>query len=325
MAPVVVDADDQPRYRYNRAWIDLAGRRLHGEVPADVRAACDALDAALERGTAVVGSPGSRRGAVRRQRPGAAPPRRVRRPRRRAPVASSGASGSAARSRTRSTFRSSIGARWTSTTPRRRPRSGPRPARGSKRTPSRRASPTTSPPATSPGPRCPTTTSSAAGGGRARCTTAGGPASPGPRRSAGGAATPIQEAIFARSRRAFGVTIGAVRGRHRHGRADAAAARHPEQQARCLAADAARRRGVVPAVQRARGRLRPRLAAHPGRARRRRVGRQRPEGVDVERAARRVGHPHRPHRPRRRPSTRASPTSSSTCDRRASTSARSAR
>ena len=40
----------------------------------------------------------------------------------------------------------------------------------------------------------------------------------------------------------------------------------------------------MPAVQRARGRLRPGVAAHAGRARRRRVGRQRPEGVDVERA-----------------------------------------
>ena len=49
VAPVAVGPDDRPRYRYNRAWIDLAGRRLHGEVPADVRAACDALDAALER------------------------------------------------------------------------------------------------------------------------------------------------------------------------------------------------------------------------------------------------------------------------------------
>jgi hypothetical protein len=49
VAPVVVAADGRPRFRYNRAWIDLAGRRLHGEVPTDVRAACDALDAALER------------------------------------------------------------------------------------------------------------------------------------------------------------------------------------------------------------------------------------------------------------------------------------
>jgi alpha-ketoglutarate-dependent taurine dioxygenase len=48
LPPVTVDADGVPSYRYNRAWIDLAGRRLHGEVPADVRDACDALDEALE-------------------------------------------------------------------------------------------------------------------------------------------------------------------------------------------------------------------------------------------------------------------------------------
>jgi alpha-ketoglutarate-dependent taurine dioxygenase len=48
LPPVTVDADGRPAFRYNRAWIDLAGRRLHGEVPPDVRDACDALDAALE-------------------------------------------------------------------------------------------------------------------------------------------------------------------------------------------------------------------------------------------------------------------------------------
>ena len=49
VVPVVVDADGWPRYRYNRAWIDLAGRRLHGEVPTGIRVVCDALDAALEQ------------------------------------------------------------------------------------------------------------------------------------------------------------------------------------------------------------------------------------------------------------------------------------
>jgi hypothetical protein len=49
VAPVAVDTEGRPRFRYNRAWIDLAGRRLHGDVPADVRDACDALDGALER------------------------------------------------------------------------------------------------------------------------------------------------------------------------------------------------------------------------------------------------------------------------------------
>jgi hypothetical protein len=48
LAPVTGGPDGRPAFRYNRAWIDLAGRRLHGEVPDDVRVACDALDAALE-------------------------------------------------------------------------------------------------------------------------------------------------------------------------------------------------------------------------------------------------------------------------------------
>ena len=57
-------------------------------------------------------------------------------------------------------------------------------------------------------------------------------------------------------------------------------------------------------------------------ARRRRVGRQRAEGVDLGCALQRLGHPARPHRPRRARSTGASPTSSSTCARPASRSGR---
>ena len=49
----------------------------------------------------------------------------------------------------------------------------------------------------------------------------------------------------------------------------------PEQRARFLPAHPARRRGVVPGLLRARRRERPGLAAHPGRARRRRVRRHR--------------------------------------------------
>ncbi len=47
---------------------------------------------------------------------------------------------------------------------------------------------------------------------------------------------------------------------------------------------------------RARRRIRPRRAHDTRRARRRRVGRQRPEGVDVGRALQRLGDPARPHR-----------------------------
>ena len=73
-----------------------------------------------------------------------------------------------------------------------------------------------------------------------------------------------------------------------------------DEQKRALpAADRQRAGGVVPALQRARRRLRPREPADQGRARRRRVGHQRPEGVDVGRAGRRPRHAPRPHRPRR--------------------------
>ena len=60
-------------------------------------------------------------------------------------------------------------------------------------------------------------------------------------------------------------------------------------------------------------------------ARRRRVGRERPEGVEHARAPRRPRHARRPHRPRPARSTRASPTSWSTCTRPASRCGRCAR
>ena len=65
-------------------------------------------------------------------------------------------------------------------------------------------------------------------------------------------------------------------------------------------ADPHRRGDVVPAVQRARRRLGPGRAHDPRRARRRRVGRHRAEGLDDERAPRRlrdVAGPHRLGRP----------------------------
>ena len=56
---------------------------------------------------------------------------------------------------------------------------------------------------------------------------------------------------------------------------------------------------VVPGVQRARRRLRPGRPQDAGRARRGRVGHQRPEGVDDPGPVRRLHLPPRPHRPRR--------------------------
>ena len=60
-----------------------------------------------------------------------------------------------------------------------------------------------------------------------------------------------------------------------------------------------RPRALVPGLQRARRRLRPRLAAHPGRPRRRRVRHHRPEGLDQLLRRRRLVPRARPHRPRR--------------------------
>ena len=90
-----------------------------------------------------------------------------------------------------------------------------------------------------------------------------------------------------------------VRRRHRDGRADADRARHRSAEAAVPPGAAARRRGVVPAVQRAGRRVRPRRAADPRRARRRRVGRRRAEGLELGRAPQRARHPAGAHRPGR--------------------------
>ena len=72
-----------------------------------------------------------------------------------------------------------------------------------------------------------------------------------------------------------------------------------EQKARYPGADAPRRRGVVPAVLRAGRRLGPRGGADARAARgRRHVGAQRPEGVDDQRAVRRLRPAAGAHRPR---------------------------
>ena len=71
---------------------------------------------------------------------------------------------------------------------------------------------------------------------------------------------------------------------------------------------------LVPALQRAGGRLRPRRADHHRHPSRGRLAAQRAEGVDHDGPGGRLGHLPGPHQPRRAQAPRASPTSSSTCD-----------
>ena len=70
-----------------------------------------------------------------------------------------------------------------------------------------------------------------------------------------------------------------------------------EQQERWVRSHAARRDRLVPAVQRARGRVRPRIGDHRGDQGRRRVAAQRPEGVDLDGQGGRLGHLPGPHEP----------------------------
>ena len=89
-----------------------------------------------------------------------------------------------------------------------------------------------------------------------------------------------------------------VRDQPRHVPADAQRVRHRGAEAAVHARQHRRRDAVVPDVLRAGRRLRRRQPPDPGRARRRRVGAQRPEGVDHAGPRVRLRHPHRPHRPR---------------------------
>ena len=99
---------------------------------------------------------------------------------------------------------------------------------------------------------------------------------------------------------------------------DADGPRHRGAEGPVAAEDPRRRGDVVPALQRARRGERPRQRHDEGHPGRRRVGPQRPEGVDVVRPVRRLGGLPGPHRSRRARSTRASRTSWSTCTLRAS-------
>ena len=86
--------------------------------------------------------------------------------------------------------------------------------------------------------------------------------------------------------------------RHRRAhRADHPVGGHRGTASPIRAPVAAGRGAVLPAVLRAGGRVGPGRPGHPGRARRRPVGHQRAEGVELRRPVLRVGRAHRPHRP----------------------------
>ena len=87
--------------------------------------------------------------------------------------------------------------------------------------------------------------------------------------------------------------------RHQHGRPGHRHVRHAGAEGALPAAHPRSARLVVPGLLRARRRLRPRGPAHQGRARRRRLGHQRPEDLDDARPIRRLDFRARPHRRQR--------------------------
>ena len=89
-----------------------------------------------------------------------------------------------------------------------------------------------------------------------------------------------------------------LRHRPRHGGADDPGPRHRRGEGRLPAQALPGRHGRLPAVQRARRRVGPGQPADTSRARRRRVDRQRPEGLDLGRPLQRHRRGHLPHRPR---------------------------
>ena len=111
----------------------------------------------------------------------------------------------------------------------------------------------------------------------------------------------------------------ALRHRRRHDRADDHRPRHrrARRSATSSRCDGARRSGASSGASPTPAPTSPSLR-HPGRAGRRRVRAQRPEGLDQRRPLLRLRPRHLPHRPDACRSTRASPASSSTCARRAS-------
>ena len=111
--------------------------------------------------------------------------------------------------------------------------------------------------------------------------------------------TPLQRHIW-REEMQLASRAGAARLQRQHDRPGDRGLRLPGAEGALPAADGEPRHLVVPGLLRARRRLRPRLAAHHRGARRRRLGRQRPEDLDHARPVRRLDLLPGPHRPDRR-------------------------
>ncbi len=132
--------------------------------------------------------------------------------------------------------------------------------------------------------------------GSARSTTPDTPGSTSRSSTAGRVAPRPSSASFQQEAARYEIDTGLFSVGSRDGRPDAPRARHRGAEATAHPGVAARRRGLVPAVQRAGRRLRPRRPHDARRPRRRRVDRRRPEGLEQLRPHRRLGHPAHPHR-----------------------------
>ena len=93
---------------------------------------------------------------------------------------------------------------------------------------------------------------------------------------------------------------------HRARRPDPDAVGHAGTEEALHPQNSVRRGNLVPGLVGAQSRLRPRRGRDPRGRRGRSLRRQRLEGLDLQRASRRLQHPAVPHRSRRCPSTRAS-------------------
>ena len=98
---------------------------------------------------------------------------------------------------------------------------------------------------------------------------------------------------------ARGRTAARQRARHHAGRPDADSLGHRRAEAALRTEDSLGRRDLVPGIFGTRRRFRRRLAADPRGRGRRLLRRQRPEGLDLRRASRRLVYPAGSHRSRR--------------------------